>query len=1638
MTGLYLNTNVSSLQSQNYLRRNMSDLSNVLTRLSTGLRINSGKDDPAGLIASELIRSDITGAKMAIRNTQRANSVISIADSALGQVSSMLNDIRGLINEAANDGAMSADQIAANQLQIDASLDSIDRIARTTNYMGKKILDGSLDFVTAGSDPTQMDYLRIDSANFGTAPKIGVNIDIVKDADNARLFFNRAGVSQKTVLEIGGNKGSEVINLGANATVVDIARSVNLVSDATGVRAIVGQEATKGQLLATSAGGGVNNDINITALDAGFMQGNYSVKFSAGTGSKTNYAITTPAPNKAGVIDIQLEMEEAKGASAHALNYYFDIQARQSGTMFNDTDVIFVEDNAASTTINGVTYNAAASFEKGPRAATGTLVERNAAGAVLAGGNTLKLSAASTGTAFNNVDIQYVKDSSLATSAGASYDADAKILTIAVRDDNTTYADVAAALKANTDFRLNDVTTTAGGVSVTFDTKIAGAADQLARDAIGATGATMGTASNALVVRYQNNGNTALADITAVINSYTNTATGQTGSLFEAKVINGVDSSIKINTTAAQVTLGLGAIPGTDTTFSFNYNQIKTSSGKPTNGLFDGMKIALVDGAAAVPPSIGNRYDLGSNTVVIDITAAGAPTNGNTLATHIANTINGQRIAGQPAGETIVVPAGSVTASANTAIVVADDTGKSAYVNAGIASKFQGNTTFGKILQGGSCGYVSKLTANQVIDYINGNEELSRLIRAENAFKSNGSGKVTLFDEAAYYGSQNADNALQFLGPKGSTNVVFTGSVPNQQLSLGFIPAATALPEATLVSTNANAAFTLLGAQKGAAYDDVAVRFIASANGTSSVTYNDCPSSAMAYVSLNPTGALNTNSGFIVNAKTPGEDYNNTSIVFRYDASQSAPAKAAYDKDNKRLVVTVNSNSGNPSSNPPSVTTQQIIDAINTTPEFSAELDHSGGVNNGNGASNLLFPETNPVATFSNGAKLAIKSTITDGSGNPAAALFKDMTVTTVAATAAAATVAYDPATHTLTIKPQSGAGGDAATIAAIEAYFDGTVPVRGQNITMATGDVTLTGGSFPATAESTGFVTGATTAEVTIGNTGQTGGNKGGTVEIRLASGADGNSVLTSKDVIDMINADSVVSKYFSARSYVGSDSTGTFNFHSDTIRNFVDGNGKTYPATVMKTSGGVAGEDLMEIKLATDKNGYVTTTARDLVNFMNELDADTTRGISVSLVYPQGVDNLLRTWSTDICGNVTEEQACADPYGYGLLKPTIITDNCNNVFFEPIEFNSFGEKTSPTRPWGEVVAVNGIDASFRVYASQAGTDYEGVSIQYIATTGGAGGAPRAEYDAKEKKLNVYFLEGSTATTIANLIQNSEQTKNLFTVQQLGTGSGIVTVDDDSVSLKNGTYNAGYRGGAVMLGAADADPHKLVFESTAQGTEQRVDVRVMNGAPFDTYDAAGNKVQRDYGEDMVARINGLTMVAHGRNLSVSNSMLAMSLTVSDKVTTGDTISFDIVSGGATFQIGPDVVSSQQLRLGFQSMSTARLGGPSGRLMQLRDGEVGSLINNTKLADLIVQEAINSVAVLRGRLGTIQRSTLDPNMSVLQDTLVEMEAADAIISNADFAEESSRLTRTQIMVQSGAKTLSLANQLPQYAAMLLG
>ena len=234
-----INTNVASLTAQRGLANSQATLGSTLRRLSSGLRINTGADDPAGLIASEGLKSEMAGIRQAVDNSQRASNIISTADGALNEVSTLLVNIQALVVQAANSGAMSHDEIAANQLQVDSAVESITRISNTTSFAGLNLLNGSLDYLTSGVVSNAISSLDISQANFGTHPNLPVQVNVVASAQTAGLQFKSSAIPRSVTLEIAGNNGVQTLTFTSGTRSSAIAFAINGISDSTGVSAMM-------------------------------------------------------------------------------------------------------------------------------------------------------------------------------------------------------------------------------------------------------------------------------------------------------------------------------------------------------------------------------------------------------------------------------------------------------------------------------------------------------------------------------------------------------------------------------------------------------------------------------------------------------------------------------------------------------------------------------------------------------------------------------------------------------------------------------------------------------------------------------------------------------------------------------------------------------------------------------------------------------------------------------------------------------------------------------------------------------------------------------------------------------------------------------------------------------------------------------------------------------------------------------------------------------------------------------------------------------------------------------------------------------------------------------------------------------
>lgn len=268
-----INTNVPALTAQRNLNISYRSLNTTLEHLSTGLRISRGKDDPAGLIVSERLRTEIGAVGQAVSNTQRAKLIVSTAEGALDEVSSLLKDIQQKIVEAANEGAFSDDERRANQLQIDSAIDSITRIANTTSFAGRKLLDGSLAYDTSGValQANRVRSLEVHAAQFGTLDNIPVNIEVLQAASQATLNFPYAALAcgaSNVTIELRGTAGATTLTFASGTAASQIAMAIIQVADATGVSATVSNGGASGFRL-YSRGYGSHEFVNIRVLSEG-------------------------------------------------------------------------------------------------------------------------------------------------------------------------------------------------------------------------------------------------------------------------------------------------------------------------------------------------------------------------------------------------------------------------------------------------------------------------------------------------------------------------------------------------------------------------------------------------------------------------------------------------------------------------------------------------------------------------------------------------------------------------------------------------------------------------------------------------------------------------------------------------------------------------------------------------------------------------------------------------------------------------------------------------------------------------------------------------------------------------------------------------------------------------------------------------------------------------------------------------------------------------------------------------------------------------------------------------------------------------------------------------------------------------
>ena len=295
-----INTNLPSLNTQRNLGTSQASLNTSIQRLSSGLRVNSAKDDAAGLAIAERMNAQVRGLNVAARNANDGVSLAQTAEGSLGKISEMVQRMRELAVQASNATNSNTDR-AALQAEVSQLKEEIDRVAANSNFNGTKLLDGSFS-----------------SAKFQVGSDAGESITVASIAD-ARLagmgVVNRAStqsstaISTLTATSLGDLtiNGTDISVLAAAGTTQErqaqVVDAINRISTTTGVGAFY--DATNNKIVMTSAG-------NITLTGAAGAKVGFVAADSATAAASANMA-SLDVSSYAGA---QLAMQQCDAALA--------------------------------------------------------------------------------------------------------------------------------------------------------------------------------------------------------------------------------------------------------------------------------------------------------------------------------------------------------------------------------------------------------------------------------------------------------------------------------------------------------------------------------------------------------------------------------------------------------------------------------------------------------------------------------------------------------------------------------------------------------------------------------------------------------------------------------------------------------------------------------------------------------------------------------------------------------------------------------------------------------------------------------------------------------------------------------------------------------------------------------------------------------------------------------------------------------------------------------------------------------------------------------------------------------------------------------------------------------------------------
>jgi len=256
-----INNNIGAQRAFNSVSQTNYEIGKSMNRLSKGLRIADASDDPAGLISSELFRAQLSSMDQAMRNNNEALNYAKTAENGLGEMNKLLSDARSLAVASGNSATLTATQLSANQDQLNSIVSSINRIAGSVTYSGRKLLDGFAGVTTQVSNGSKVSGFSFGgTANTTTITQSGMITINQTVAATAATYTSTSTLSTGVVTTGNVALNGVQFTLAAGSSLASVAAQFNAASGQTGVTAAVGTN----NIVFTQTQTGTNRSVNFT------------------------------------------------------------------------------------------------------------------------------------------------------------------------------------------------------------------------------------------------------------------------------------------------------------------------------------------------------------------------------------------------------------------------------------------------------------------------------------------------------------------------------------------------------------------------------------------------------------------------------------------------------------------------------------------------------------------------------------------------------------------------------------------------------------------------------------------------------------------------------------------------------------------------------------------------------------------------------------------------------------------------------------------------------------------------------------------------------------------------------------------------------------------------------------------------------------------------------------------------------------------------------------------------------------------------------------------------------------------------------------------------------------------------------